>query len=93
MFCDAHRTQQHSKQVYHVQSTVSDNRSIARSKNHHYQKIQVAKHREKLQNGEQSTGIHCQQFPVQKQRTDPTIIQIQVRPHLEHVQCNSGPHI
>ena len=40
-------------------------------------KDQVAKtNREKLQNREQSTGIHCRQFQVQKQRTDPPIIQI-----------------
>ena len=31
---------------------------------------------EKLQNGQQSTGVHYQQFQVQKQRTDPPIIQI-----------------
>ena len=29
-----------------------------------------------LQNGQQSTGVHCRQFQVQKQRTDPPIIQI-----------------
>ena len=31
---------------------------------------------EKLQNGQLSIGVHCQQFQVQKQRTDPPIIQI-----------------
>ena len=45
----------------------------------------VAKtHRENLQNGQESTGVHCLQFQVQKQRTHPPIIQIPVRPHLEH---------
>ena len=45
--------------------------------------------REKLQNGEQSTGVHCLQFQVQKQRADPPIIQIPSPP----TQCNYGPHI
>ena len=43
----------------------------------HYQRPQVAKtNREKLQNGQESAGVHCPQFQVQKQRTDPPIIQI-----------------
>ena len=32
--------------------------------------------REKLQNGQQNTGVHSPQFQPQKQRTDPHIIQI-----------------
>ena len=36
----------------------------------------AATNRENLQTGQQSTGVHCQQFWVQKQRTDPAIIQI-----------------
>ena len=44
-------------------------------------KPQVTKtNREKLQNGKQSTGVHCPQFQVQKQRTDPPIIQIPSSP-------------
>ena len=35
MFCDAHRTQQHAKQLYHIQSTVADNRSTAGSRYNH----------------------------------------------------------
>ena len=42
-------------------------RSTTGSRNHHHQRPQVAKtNREKLQNGQQSTGIHCPQFEVQK---------------------------
>ena len=67
----------HAKQLYHVQSTVADNRSTAGSRNHQHQIPQVAKtNREKLQNCQQSTGVHCQQCQVQKQRTDLPIIQI-----------------
>ena len=45
----------------------------------------VAKtNREKLQNGQQSTEVHCQQIQVQKQITDRPIIQILVRPNIEH---------
>ena len=59
-----------------MKSTVADNRSTAGSRNHHHQRHQVAKtNREKLQNGKQSTGVHCPQFQVQKQRTDLPIIQ------------------
>ena len=77
MFCDAHLTQQHVKQQYHIQSTVADNRSTTGSVNQHHQRLQVAKtNREKPQNGKQSTGVNCQQFQVQKQRTDPPIIPI-----------------
>ena len=51
------------------------------SSNHHHQRPQVAKtKREKLQNGQQSTGVHCPQFQVQKQRTDHPIIQISSPP-------------
>ena len=83
MFCDAHRTQQHAQQLKHVQSTVADNRSTARSRKHQHQRPQVAKtNREKLHNGQQSTGVHCPQFQVQKQRTDSPIMQIPSRPHL-----------
>ena len=58
-------------------ATVADNRSTAGSRNHHHQRPQVAKtNREKLLNSQQSTGVHCQQFQVQKQRTDSPIIQI-----------------
>ena len=58
-------------------TTVADNRSIAGSRNHHHQIPQVAKtNQEKLQNSQQSTGVHCPKFQVQKQRTDPSIIQI-----------------
>ena len=39
-------------------------------------KTSIGKNREKLQNGQQSTGVHCPQFQVEKQRTDPPIIQI-----------------
>ena len=31
---------------------------------------------EKMENGVQSTGVHCPLFRVEKQRTDPPIIQI-----------------
>ena len=68
----------------HNVNTTAHNRSTVGSRNHHHQRPQVAKtNREKLQNGKQSTGVHCQQFQVQKQRTDPPIIQIP-SPHLEH---------
>ena len=40
--------------------------------------------RENLRNGQESTGVHCLQFQVQKQRTHPLITQIPVRSHLEH---------
>ena len=44
---------------------------------HYHQRPQVAKtNREMLQNEQQSIGVHCPQFQVQKQRTDPPIIQI-----------------
>ena len=59
---------------------LANNRSTVGSWNHHHQRPQVAKpNREKLQNGQQITGDHFPQFQVQKQRTDPPIIQI---PHL-----------
>ena len=52
-----------------------DNRSTAGSGNHHNQRHLVAKtNREKLKNSQQSTGVHCPQFQVQKQRTDSPII-------------------
>ena len=38
------------------------------------------KQTEKLQNDQQGTVVHCQQFQVQKQRTDPPIIQISSSP-------------
>ena len=54
----------------------------------------VKTNREKLLNGQQSSGVHCPQFQVQKQRTDPPIIQILVRPHLEHaVQLFWSQHL
>ena len=81
MFCDAHRTQQNGRQLQHVQSIVAHSISTAGSVNHHHQRPQVAKtNREKLQNGQQSTGVHCPQFQVQKQKTDPSIIQIPSSP-------------
>ena len=46
VFCDSHWTQ-HARQLYHIQLTVADNRSAARSKNHHHQNSQVAKQTEK----------------------------------------------
>ena len=76
MFCNAHRAQQHAWQQSHVQSTVADNISTAGPALHH-QRPQVAKtNRERLQNNQQSTVVHCPLFQVQKQRTDPFIIQI-----------------
>ena len=63
--------------VMHIGHNNMQIQSTAGSRNHHHQRPQVAKiNREKLQNGPQSTGVHCQQFQVQKQRTDPPIIQI-----------------
>ena len=60
-----------------MQSTIADNISTAGSGNPHRQRSLVAKtNRENMQNGQQSTGVHCLQFQVQKQRTDPPIIQI-----------------
>ena len=59
---------------YNMSSQVADNKSTAGSRSHH-QRPQVAKtNREKTQNGQQSTGVHCPQFQVQKQRTDPPIL-------------------
>ena len=43
-------------------------------------------------NGQQSTRVHCQQFQVQKQRSDPPIIQIPSTPSSR--TCSAiGPHI
>ena len=62
---------------FFFQSAVVDNSSTAGYRNHHHQRPQVAKtNRENVQNGRQSTGAHCQLFQVQKQRTEPPIIQI-----------------
>ena len=47
----------------------------------------------KLQNSQQSTGVYCQQFQVQKQRTDPPIIQIPSPPTLEHAVQFWSPHL
>ena len=67
MFCDAKRTQQHARQQKHVQSTVANNRSTAGLKNHHQKRPQVAKtNKGKMQNGQQSTGVHCSQFLSKK---------------------------
>ena len=38
--------------------------------------ILLVTNREKLQNSQQSTVVHCLQFQVKKQITDPPIIQI-----------------
>ena len=94
MFCDAHRTKQHARQLYkHVQSTIADNRSTAGSLNHHHQRPQVAKtNREKVQNGQQSTGVQCPQFQVQKQRTDPPITQIPSSPTSRTCSVILGPN-
>ena len=60
-----------------MQLTVVDNRSTAGSMNHRHQRPQVAKtNREELENGQQSTGVHCPQFQVQNQRTNTPTIQI-----------------
>ena len=40
-----------------------------------------------------SIGVHCLQFQVQKQRTDPPIIQIPSRPHLENAVLFWSPHL
>ena len=48
---------------------------------------------EKLQNGLQSTGIHCPQFHLQKQRTDPPIVQIPSSPHLEYAVQFWSPYL
>ena len=60
----------------------------------YHQRRQVAKrNREKLQNGQQSTGVYCPQFQVQKQRTDPPVIQTPCGPHLEHAVQFCSPHL
>ena len=70
----------HNNMQKHMKSTVADNRSTAGSRYHHHQRSQVAKKQKNLQNGQQSTGVHCPQFQVQKQRTDLPIIQIHSPP-------------
>ena len=66
--------------------------STAGSGNHHHQRPQVAKtNREKLQNCQPSTGVHCPQFQVEKQRTDPPIIQIPSSPTSRTCSAILGP--
>ena len=48
--------------------------------------------RRKLQNGQQSIGVHCPEFQVQHQRTGPPIIQIPCSPTSRTVQFWS-PHL
>ena len=77
------------------QQLVADNRSTAGCRNQHHQRPQVAKtSREKLQNGQESIGVHCPQFQVQKQGTGRPIIQIPSSATSRTCSAiHSGPHI
>ena len=59
------------------------------TKDHQWQK-QTEK---SWKNKEQSTGVHCPQYQVQKQRTDPPTIQMPSQSASRTCSaCNTGPH-
>ena len=47
-------------------------------------KTSSGKNQQKQQNGQQGTGVHCQQFQVQKQRMILPLYKYLVLPHLEY---------
>ena len=83
MRSDAHWTQQYKWQLHHDQPTVASNWTAERSWNHYHQRPQsAAANREKLQNLQRSTLIHCPQFQVHWEMILPLCKSL-VRPHLE----------
>ena len=91
MFCDTHRTV--NMQIYHVQSTVADNRTAAGSRNHHHQRPQVGKTEKSHKTANRVLGFSTRNFRYKNKELILQLYKSLVSRHHEHGVQFWSPHL
>ena len=76
-----------------VQSTIADNRTTARSRNHYQQRPQVTKTEKSCKTANRVLGFIARNFRYKNKELIHPLYKSLIRPHLDHAMQFWSPHL